>query len=226
MSARKGASPGRVEVRVEVAGGAYAALVLRRRTGEFLAALGRGDAELSVLVTDDAGIRRLNREFRGKDKATDVLSFPSGGGPTPPGAAPFLGDLAVSLDTARRRAREDGRSLAAELSRYLAHGLLHLLGHDHEKSSRAAARMAAAEERLLGEVGLIHGAPGSSKPIPRRASAKHDLRSGGPGPASGPRRDEPNGEKRVSVVEPRRRPKRPEGRRMQDSTREARERVR
>lgn len=162
--------PNRVEVRVECPGGAYAARVLRRRAGEFLAALGKGDAELSVLLTGDAGIRRINREFRGKDKATDVLSFPAGGGPTPPGAAPFLGDLAVSLDTARRRAREDRRPLAAELSRYLAHGLLHLLGHDHERSAREAARMAAAEERLLGGQGMLaNGAEPAPVVEPRRS---------------------------------------------------------
>ena len=110
-------TPGRIEVRVEVPGGAYAARVIRRQAAVFLAALGRGDRDLSVLLTGDEEIRRLNRAFRKKDQATDVLSFPGGEGPVPPGAAPFLGDLAISLDTTRRRAREDGRPLAAAWKR-------------------------------------------------------------------------------------------------------------
>lgn len=191
MTARTGTSPERVEIRVEAEGGAYAARVLRRQAGEFLAALGRSDAELSVLVTGDAGIRRINRQFRGRDEATDVLSFPSGGGPTPPGSAPFLGDLAISVDTARRRSREDGRSLSTELARYLAHGLLHLLGHDHETSARAAARMAKAEAHLLGGVGLV--------PAPRAIESRKRT-APGRGAATGAR---PNGEKRGSVVETR-----------------------
>lgn len=157
MARGKDGRPGRVEVRAEGGRADYAARVIRRRAAEFLAALGQGGAEVSVLLTTDPGIRRINREFRGKDKATDVLSFPAGDGPVPPGTPPFLGDLAISLDTARRRAGEDGRPLAAELSRYLAHGLLHLLGYDHERSAREAARMAREENRLLGGVGLIVG---------------------------------------------------------------------
>jgi probable rRNA maturation factor len=177
VATTKGKGPGRVEVRVECRGGAYASRVLRGRAREFLDALGQGDAELSVLLTGDAGIRRINREFRGKDRATDVLSFPSGGGPRPPGAPPFLGDLAISLETARRVAREDRRPLADELARYLAHGLLHLLGHDHERSAREATRMAAAEERLLGRTGLVtcEGPPPNGA---RRASVVETRRSG------------------------------------------------
>lgn len=144
--------------------GAWAARVLRKRAAEFLEKLGLDDAELSILLTGDAGIRRLNRKFRGKDKATDVLSFPAGEEPAIPGMPRFLGDLAISLDTARRRAREDGRTLSFELARYLAHGLLHLLGYDHERSEREARRMARREADLLGLPGMLDDAMGVSFP--------------------------------------------------------------
>jgi probable rRNA maturation factor len=110
--------------------------------------------ELSISLVTDAAIHRLNRTWRKKDRPTDVLSFPADAPPAgAPGPRP-LGDVVVSLDTARRVAREEGRSVDAELARYLAHGLLHLLGHDHERPSDAR-RMAALEEQLLGERGLI-----------------------------------------------------------------------
>jgi len=138
-----------VEARSEHARGAAAVRRLRARACRYLSALGREDAQVSILVVGDAAIRRLNRRWRGKDQATDVLSFPQG----VPSAGPLLGDLVISLDTARRVARADGRSAGAELDRYLAHGLLHLLGHDHARAEDAK-RMAAAEDALVGE-GMI-----------------------------------------------------------------------
>ena len=146
-----------VHARSDHARGAAAARGLAARARRHLAALGRADAELSILVVGDAAIRRLNRDWRGKDLATDVLSFPAAG----PG--PFLGDVVVSLDTARRAAREAGRPLGAELDRYLAHGLLHLLGHDHERPADAR-RMAEAEDALVGE-GMVTGAGARARPI-------------------------------------------------------------
>ncbi len=143
-----------VFINVEHPEGSYAARVLRKRAREFLERLGVR-ADVSILVTTDTDIRRLNREFRGIDRSTDVLSFPAG--EPLPGEDPYLGDLAISLDTARRRAREDGRPLAAELARYLAHGLLHLLGYDHEVSTEEARRMAEMEAALLGEEGMLGG---------------------------------------------------------------------
>jgi probable rRNA maturation factor len=91
-------------------------------------------------------MRRLNRSFRGKDRTTDVLSFPQGGG--------LVGDVVISLDTARRQARAGGWTLARELRQLVAHGILHCLGHDHE-DERGARRMAAAERRLLGGDGMV-----------------------------------------------------------------------
>jgi probable rRNA maturation factor len=149
-----------VRVRSEHGRGAAAARRLRERARAFLAALGRPDAEVSILVVDDGAMRRLNRRWRGKDRATDVLSFPQATG----GREPLLGDVVVSLDTAARVARAAGRPVAAELDRYLAHGLLHLLGHDHERP-RAARRMERAEDALVGE-GLVRAA--KARPAPRR----------------------------------------------------------
>jgi probable rRNA maturation factor len=127
---------------------------LRQRARAFLAALGRADAELSILLVRDRRIRTLNRAWRGKDRATDVLSFPLS---DPPGIGPLLGDVVISVDTASRRARDEGRSVAKELERYLAHGLLHLLGFDHERPEDAR-RMARKEAELAGGDGLVAAA--------------------------------------------------------------------
>jgi probable rRNA maturation factor len=96
--------------------------------------------EVSVLLTSDIEIRRLNRSFRGKNKATDVLSFPA-----PAFQEITAGDLAISLDTAQRQARQFGHSLQVELKILLLHGLLHLAGFDHETDT---GEMAAREEDL------------------------------------------------------------------------------
>jgi probable rRNA maturation factor len=84
--------------------------------------------QVTVLLTTDTAMRRLNRRFREKDKTTDVLSFPAGG----PIAADVAGDLAVSVPTARRQAAERGHSLSIEIKVLILHGLLHLAGYDHE----------------------------------------------------------------------------------------------
>lgn len=115
--------------------------------------------ELSVLLTTDTAIRTLNRDWRRKDRPTDVLSFPAGD-PPPGNTGPRpLGDVILSLDTARRQARLARRPLGAELELYLAHGLLHLLGHDHHRAADAR-RMAALEDRLLGGQGMVQAALG------------------------------------------------------------------
>ena len=135
--------------------GAGAARRIRARARAFLDALGRAEAELSVLVTTDRRIRGLNRRWRDIDRATDVLSFPLW---EPPGSGPLLGDVVISLDTAVRRARRDGRRLQEELDRYLAHGLLHLLGFDHGRPAEAR-RMARREAELIRAEGLLGSAP-------------------------------------------------------------------
>jgi len=132
---------GRVEVAAKVRGARHAAAVLRSAGRAWVR------QQLSIALVSDREIRALNRRWRGKDRPTDVLSFPL----DEPGAQ---GDVVISLDTARRQAREGGWSLAAELRRLLAHGILHCKGYDHERPADAR-RMAAAERRLLGRQGMV-----------------------------------------------------------------------
>ena len=100
------------------------------------------DCELSLVVCNDAWIRALNKQWRDKDTATDVLSFPQQ-------TEVVLGDLVISLDTSRRQADERGHSLQDEVRVLLVHGLLHLLGSDHETGDEDLQEMAAAERTLL-----------------------------------------------------------------------------
>ena len=104
------------------------------------------DGDVDVLLTDDASLRRLNRSFRGKDKATDVLSFPAVENP-----GGHAGDLAISLDTAARQAAAFGHSLRDEVRILMLHGLLHLSGMDHETDD---GEMAARERELRCELRL------------------------------------------------------------------------
>jgi len=108
------------------------------------------------LITGDAELRRLNREFRGKDSATDVLSFP--GTKAPPaktgGGTGTLGDIAISFQRARAQAREFGHSTEDEIRILMLHGALHLLGMDHASD---AGRMARAEKRWRTRLGLPNG---------------------------------------------------------------------
>ena len=109
------------------------------------------------MCSDDAELQRLNAMYRHKDRPTDVLSFPQWDAtehgvlrPKMLGGVPaVLGDIAISYDTAARQAHSIGHSLDAELQRLLVHGVLHLLGHDHEDNGPQARRMRAAERRLL-----------------------------------------------------------------------------
>ncbi len=105
------------------------------------------------MLTDDAGIRDLNRRWRGIDKPTDVLSWPQeamdGPGDAPTVEDPVLGDVAISVDTARRQATARGWMESEEAALLFVHGLLHLLGHEDETESGAEA-MRVIETRILG----------------------------------------------------------------------------
>ncbi len=106
------------------------------------------DSELSILLTSDHNIQVLNRQFRQKDKPTNVLSFPLQEGTTPANGV-MLGDIVISIDTAAKEAKQRGRPLREHINRLLIHGLLHLLGMDHERSDHEAAEMVAREQELL-----------------------------------------------------------------------------
>ena len=113
-----------------------------------LRALGRARCTATLVFTDDDEIRRLNRDFRRHDRATDVLSFQLqglAGAADPAGDGLELGDIVISVETARRRAR--GKRLVGELERLAVHGLCHLFGHDHKKPTEAKL-MFALERRL------------------------------------------------------------------------------
>ena len=106
--------------------------------------------QLSIVLTDDPSIRELNERWRGKDSATDVLSFPLDEGP-------LLGDVVISLDTAVQRVTEPDWHLQDEVLFLLIHGALHLLGHDHMEPEERD-RMEAAEQRLwtaMGRAGTL-----------------------------------------------------------------------
>jgi probable rRNA maturation factor len=125
---------------------------LTRSGRRLLTALRRRDAELSVLLVSDRVMRQLNRDWRGPDRATDVLSFPQHEGT---GRAPrqLLGDVVIAVPTARRQAEERGETLIVAVERLLIHGLLHLLGYDHERSAAEARRMQRRERRLATALG-------------------------------------------------------------------------
>jgi rRNA maturation RNase YbeY len=120
---------------------------ITRHARRLLRGLSLGHAELSVVLVSDREMRALNRRYRRRDRPTDVLSFAQREGP---GGAPngLLGDVVISVDTARRQAAERGTTLGGEADRLLIHGLLHLLGYDHERSAAEARRM-RRRERVL-----------------------------------------------------------------------------
>jgi len=141
-----------------------------------LRALDEAEAELAVSLIDDAEIRRLNRDYRATDRATDVLAFAMREGARAPGDAAVLGDVVISLDTAARQAQERGVSAADEVRTLLIHGILHLLGYDHERSMAEARRMKAMERRLRAvlargnpppHLGGRSGRPGRDRTEPR-----------------------------------------------------------
>jgi probable rRNA maturation factor len=139
----------------------YPTKALEAEAEFLLSTLELPDAELSIVLCTDPFIRRLNKQYRGKDQPTDVLSFAMQEGQKV-GESSLLGDLILSLDTARRQAQEHGHTVEEELRILLVHGLLHLLGYDHIRPEDAP-RMQAEETRLLrllnaSSVGLIQRA--------------------------------------------------------------------
>lgn len=104
--------------------------------------MSNNEYEISLLMTDDETIRQYNKEYRNKDMATDVLSFPMED-------EIVLGDIAVSFDTAKRQAEEAEINIDREVAFLFIHGLLHLLGYDHETSEEDEAKMFVLQEKIL-----------------------------------------------------------------------------
>ncbi len=120
---------------------------------------------LSLLFTDDTAIARLNRDWRGKDQPTNVLSFPAAPGINPLGPEP-LGDIALAWETCAREAAEEGKTIAAHVAHLVVHGVLHCLGDDHEEDAQAEA-MEAREVAALARMGI-------ADPYMERASGRDD----------------------------------------------------
>jgi probable rRNA maturation factor len=139
-----------VDVQGRVSGAPPPARVRRLLTRAARAA-GSGTGEVSVLFCADARMRGLNRRYRGKDRPTDVLAFPAG-----PGGNGFLGDIVVSIPYAGREARRRSDSRAREVDRLLLHGLLHLMGYDHETDE---GEMETLERRLRRRLGISDPPP-------------------------------------------------------------------
>lgn len=113
------------------------------------------NCETSVLLVDDRGIRELNRDFRQIDRATDVLSFPSGEYPLPQGETElYVGDMALSLERARRQAEEYGHTYEREIAFLTAHSVLHCLGYDHVDDPEGEREMFSRQEAILTKMGI------------------------------------------------------------------------
>ena len=145
-----------VEARYEGRGRATIAVRTVAAVAErMLSAMGLMHAELSILLCDDPTIHELNRTYRNQDKPTDVLAFAmQEGAPLPQGASLMLGDVVISIPTARRQADEHARTLQDEVVELLAHGLLHLLGFDHPDRDQER-RMRARTDLLRSTAGQV-----------------------------------------------------------------------
>jgi len=188
-----------VEVRCEAARGRTVARALEADATALLRLCGLADGELSLMIVGDRAMRSLNRHFRGKDEPTDVLSFSQleevgranrrarlrskrpGAADAAPGR--LLGDVVISIDTARRQARELSVPIAERLRTLLIHGYLHLLGYDHERSAAAARAMFARERELAA---LLK--PASGAPAARTQARQRSAGAAGGSAASGRRR--------------------------------------
>jgi probable rRNA maturation factor len=129
---------------------AVSRIELRRWAKTILRHLNQTPAELSIALVTDPEIHSLNRQYRQKDKPTDVLSFPLADDLCPA----LLGDVVISIDTATRQAHRRGHSLREEIQTLLIHGVLHLLGYDHAGSRREAIRMHKKEREIQALLGI------------------------------------------------------------------------
>lgn len=161
-----------VYLRVHLTRFAVRQSTLAHLTERVLSAVGESRSELSLELIGERRMRRLNREYRKKDRPTDVLAFPIREAVMPRGMRPvtqMLGDVVISLPTAVRQAREARRSIDDELAMLLVHGVLHLCGYDHERNQREAARMARRERALFHWI----------SPVPRIVTFRTERRTRG-----------------------------------------------
>ena len=124
---------------------------LKRAAGEAVAHCGfKGNSGLTIMLGSDAKLRTLNHDFRGKDKATNVLSFPAGENPDG-----YRGDIAIAYGVTAKEAKAAGKSLGDHAAHLVVHGVLHLAGYDHEKP-RDAKKMEPLEVKILARLGIAN----------------------------------------------------------------------
>ena len=133
--------------------------LVRRAVNEAAAAVSTSGAELAIVLTNDSAIRLLNRDWRGTDAATNVLSFPA---QNAIGEPPLIGDIVLAFETIAREAREEGKPFAHHVAHLTVHGFLHLNGYDHQRS-KDAEEMEQLERRILQRLAI---------PDPYRSLAK------------------------------------------------------
>src|SRR4029077_5175397 len=135
-----------VEIVRKDGGRAVSSRKLRKVALEVLELVEKGQAELSIALVGNAEIRKLNAKFRKKDYPTDVLSFPAGD--ELPTGVQLLGDVVISVERAKEQAKERRRTLNEEMVTLLIHGIVHLLGYDHERSPKDARIMDRLEKKI------------------------------------------------------------------------------
>lgn len=141
---------------------------MRAAAGALAAELKISASEACVALSSDAEVERLNATYRGKEAPTNVLSFPAGPDHSPaPGDVRFLGDLVLARETLSREAAELGLPIEHHLQHLVVHGLLHLLGYDHETDDEAEA-MEAAEVRILARLGITDPYAAAGEPLSSR----------------------------------------------------------
>jgi rRNA maturation RNase YbeY len=140
--------PVAVQVRLRLAGERVHRAAIRKFAERVLDAVGESRSELGVELVGDHRMRRLNRQYRGRDSSTDVLAFSIREAPGP--VSRLMGDVVISIPAVYRQALDHRHSVDDEFAMLLIHGILHLCGYDHERGSKDAARMRRQERRLLG----------------------------------------------------------------------------
>jgi probable rRNA maturation factor len=167
-----------VPVRLTVEKGPHAGVaraVIKRRAEAMLALLQMQKDEFSLVLSDDDQLHQLNKVYRGKDRPTDVLAFAMREGDfarvAASGPVGLLGDVIVSVPTARKQAREHARPLLDELTMLIAHGLLHLLGWDHETAAKDK-RMRAETARLCDAANAVDAPRGARSTSKKRVAKK------------------------------------------------------